>query len=91
MCVTVPETGSFIQNGFDMSNCQGMTLDSALIDLRSTFEYGQGYVALSRLKDLDGLSLLGYNPTSLELHPLARKADQRFRELSENLEKEFLQ
>ena len=38
MCVTVPETGSFIQNGFDMSNCQGMTLDSALIDLRSTFE-----------------------------------------------------
>lgn len=90
MCVTVEETGSFIQNGFDMSNCQGMTLDAAVIDLRSTFEYGQGYVALSRVKDIEGLQLLGYNPTALELHPLARKADARFKELSEQLEEEFL-
>ena len=90
MCVTVDETGSFIQNGFDMSNCQGMTLDAAVIDLRSTFEYGQGYVALSRLKDIEGLQLLGYNPTALELHPLARKADARFKELSTQLEEEFL-
>ena len=90
ICVTVPDTGSFIQNGFDMSNCQGMTLDSAVIDLRSTFEYGQGYVALSRLKNLEGLKLLGYNSTSLELHPLARKADKRFKELSDEIEKNFL-
>ena len=73
-----------------MSNCQGMTLDAAVIDLRSTFEYGQGYVALSRLKDIEGLQLLGYNPTALELHPLARKADARFKELSTQLEEEFL-
>lgn len=90
MCVTVDETSSFIQNGFDMSNCQGMTLDAAVIDLRSTFEYGQGYVALSRLKDIEGLQLIGYNPTALELHPLARKADARFKELSTQLEEEFL-
>jgi len=29
---------------------QGMSLDSAIIDLRKSFEYGQGYVALSRVK-----------------------------------------
>jgi ATP-dependent exoDNAse (exonuclease V) alpha subunit len=61
---------------------QGMTLEAAEIDLRKTFEKGQGYVALSRLKDLSGLRLIGFNRTALELDPLAMRADQRFRELS---------
>lgn len=61
---------------------QGMTLDQASIDLRKTFERGQGYVALSRLKDLDGMTLYGINPTAMELDELAHKADRRFRELS---------
>lgn len=61
---------------------QGMTLDAAEIDLRNTFELGQGYVALSRLTDLAGLKLLGFNQTSLNLDPLARGADKRFLELS---------
>lgn len=61
---------------------QGMTLDAAEIDLSRTFELGQGYVALSRLKSLDGLKLLGMNTMSLQLDPLARGADKRFLELS---------
>jgi hypothetical protein len=65
---------------------QGMTLDAAEIDLNSTFERGQGYVALSRVKTLDGLYLKGYNRLALELDPLAIKADKRFKELSDYAE-----
>ena len=61
---------------------QGMTLDAAEIDLGKTFERGQGYVALSRLKDMDHLVLAGFNKMALEVDPLALKADRRFRELS---------
>lgn len=61
---------------------QGMTLESAEIDLAKTFEPGQGYVALSRLKELDGLRLLGINRMAIEVDLLASKADRRFAELS---------
>lgn len=61
---------------------QGMTLDEAEIDLSRTFEPGQGYVALSRLKDFEGLFLRGINEKALQLDKLAFKADLRFRELS---------
>ncbi len=61
---------------------QGMTLDAAEMDLSSCFEAGQGYVALSRLKQMDGLRLLGLNNTALQVDSLASKADKRFKELS---------
>lgn len=61
---------------------QGMTLDTAEIDLSKTFERGQGYVALSRLKSIEGLRLKGFNVRAMEVDPLASKADKRFRELS---------
>lgn len=64
---------------------QGMTLEAAEIDLAKAFEPGQGYVALSRLKELDGLRLLGINRMALEVDPLAYKADQRFQELSSEI------
>jgi ATP-dependent DNA helicase PIF1 len=50
--------------------CQGATLDSALIDVGSTtFELGQAYVALSRVKSLDSLYIYEYEPTSFKANP----------------------
>lgn len=68
---------------------QGMTLEKAVIDLSKTFEMGQGYVALSRVKDLNGLRLLGYNNISLETDGLVKMADKRFKELSQKALKDL--
>ena len=68
---------------------QGMTLEAAEIDLSRTFELGQGYVALSRLKSLAGLQLLGMNEMSLQLDPLARGADKRFLVLSDEADANY--
>ncbi|RUM69976.1 MAG: helicase [Sulfurovum sp.] len=58
---------------------QGMTLDAAQIDLSKTFEVGQGYVALSRIKSIEGLSLLGLNPMALRVDPLILHIDDRIK------------
>lgn len=49
---------------------QGMTLQEAEIDLgNDVFECGQTYVALSRVVDLSGLYLSGFNIHKIKLHP----------------------
>lgn len=65
---------------------QGMTLERAQIDLSRAFASGQGYVALSRLKSMDGLHLLGFNPQSLQISDIVREADYTFRARSEQAE-----
>ncbi len=59
---------------------QGMSLDEAIMDLRQVFEYGQGYVALSRVKRLSGLYLLGWNERTFEVHPQILRQDEAFRD-----------
>lgn len=47
---------------------QGMSLDAAEIDLAKAFQPGMGYVALSRVRSLDGLYLTGLNDQALRMH-----------------------
>ena len=62
---------------------QGMTLDEAEMDLSQCFVPGQGYVALSRLRSLEGLYLRGINSMALRIDPRVVKADVVFRKRSE--------
>lgn len=66
---------------------QGMTLDKAEIDLSRSFASGQGYVALSRLKSLDGLCLKGFNSQALQIAEQVQVADSIFRNKSIQAEK----
>jgi hypothetical protein len=61
---------------------QGMSLDAAIMDLSGVFEFGQGYVALSRVRRLSGLHMLGWNERAFQVHPEILEKDEMFREAS---------
>lgn len=69
---------------------QGMTLDAAQIDLSQTFEVGQGYVALSRLKNIEGLQLLGLNEMALKVEPLTLRIDEPIKKASLKASEEIM-
>ena len=53
---------------------QGVTLDMAEIDIGSgIFECGQSYVALSRVKNLEGLYLKSFDPTKITINKKVHK------------------
>jgi ATP-dependent exoDNAse (exonuclease V) alpha subunit len=62
---------------------QGMSMDEAVMDLSQVFEYGQGYVALSRVRQLKGVHLLGWNERAFMVHPEVLVKDQDFRSASD--------
>ncbi len=59
---------------------QGMTLDAARVDLRKAFVEGMGYVALSRVRDLNNLYLLGINQMALKVSEDAQIIDVTLKE-----------
>ncbi|MBT4849332.1 AAA family ATPase [Candidatus Parcubacteria bacterium] len=68
---------------------QGMTLDAAEIDLSKTFETGQGYVALSRIRSTEGLRLMGLNDVALRVDQLILNIDKKIKEASTKYEGNF--
>lgn len=58
---------------------QGLSLDAAEIDLSQSFESGMGYVALSRVRSLSGLSLKGLNAKAFSSNPEVLQVNQNFR------------
>lgn len=68
---------------------QGMSLDEAVVDLSQVFEFGQGYVALSRVRRLTGLHLLGWNERTFQVQPEILAQDGSFRQASVEAESRF--
>ncbi len=68
---------------------QGMSLDCAEIDLSKAFSDGMGYVALSRVRSLAGIKLIGLNDQALRVNNEVIQHDEVFREKSEKVRKEL--
>lgn len=68
---------------------QGMTLDGAEINLSHAFEKGMGYVALSRVRSLADIQLLGLNEVALQVSPEILAFDRELKYRSEETVKEF--
>jgi len=62
---------------------QGMSMDAAEIDLSSSFVEGMGYVAISRVKTLEGLKLLGMNDMALRVNEEILSLDEDLARMSE--------
>jgi ATP-dependent DNA helicase PIF1 len=62
-----------------------MSLDAAEIDLSRSFTPGMGYVALSRVRSMDGVYLTGINRMALAMHPTIFEFDADLRAASEML------
>jgi ATP-dependent DNA helicase PIF1 len=68
---------------------QGMTLDAARIDLRKAFVEGMGYVALSRVKNVNNLYLTGINQMALRVSEEAMSIDENLRLKASEAKKRF--
>jgi ATP-dependent DNA helicase PIF1 len=64
---------------------QGASLESAQMDLgRDIFECGQTYVALSRIRNLQGLYLSSFDPSRIQANPLVVAFDESLARLPED-------
>lgn len=62
--------------------CQGSTLDRAIVDIgNSVFSEGQTYVALSRVRSLEGLYLTSFDKNKIRVHPKVKEFYAQFEEI----------
>lgn len=70
---------------------QGQTFDGVVADLSKVFTAGLGYVALSRVRNLEDLVITGWNRKALELDPLSKKISNFVKRESLKSREDFLE
>jgi ATP-dependent DNA helicase PIF1 len=66
-CVTTPLKLAY---ALTIHKSQSMTLDAVIIDIGpSIFEYGQAYVALSRVRNLESVKVVNVTKSAFKTHP----------------------
>jgi ATP-dependent DNA helicase PIF1 len=68
---------------------QGMSLDAVEVDLSKAFEKGMGYVALSRVRSWDGLTILGFHEKALAVDAEVLSYDKRLQTMSNSVKREL--
>ncbi|KAK9815272.1 hypothetical protein WJX72_000940 [[Myrmecia] bisecta] len=53
--------------------CQGLTLDLAKVSLKGMFAEGQAYVALSRVRSMEGLQILDWSPGCVKTSQIVKR------------------
>lgn len=85
-CIVVSQIPLCLAWALTIHKIQGATLDMAEMDIgRSIFAEGQSYVALSRVKTLDGLFLSEFNSTKIKANPLVVEFYSTFPEIREDV------
>jgi len=84
-CIIVAQIPLCLAWALTIHKIQGATLDMAEMDIgRSIFADGQSYVALSRVKTLEGLNLSEFNATKIKANPLVVEFYDSFPKIGED-------
>jgi ATP-dependent DNA helicase PIF1 len=73
-CIGISQIPLCLAWALTIHKIQGATLAMGEMDLgHSVFEYGQTYVALSRIQSLDGLFLSAFHPKKIKASPIVKE------------------
>jgi hypothetical protein len=88
-CIGISQLPLCLAWALTIHKIQGATLAMAEMDLGdSIFEYGQTYVALSRIQSLDGLYLSAFKPMKIKANPKVKAFYKNIRSVSTTEEEE---
>jgi ATP-dependent DNA helicase PIF1 len=91
-CISVSQIPLCLAWALTIHKIQGATLQMATIDIgKDIFEYGQTYVALSRIKSLDGLYLSEFYPHRIKANPVVIAFYESFPKLSKETMLAYIQ